>query len=77
MSANSYIEAINLAQQIIEQGSAVGFSISRIDIGGGYPGSSNNGIDFKQVNYCICVTEDMIVRTYCRLKKKIVIFGEF
>ncbi|KAJ3339004.1 hypothetical protein HDU91_001083, partial [Kappamyces sp. JEL0680] len=47
--ASAFSDAVHLARKAFDIGSALGFNFSLLDIGGGFPGNSPTGLQFKDV----------------------------
>ncbi|KAI8900083.1 pyridoxal-dependent decarboxylase [Globomyces pollinis-pini] len=47
--ASSFTDAVELARQAFDIGAALGFNFSLLDIGGGFPGNSPDGLQFVDV----------------------------
>jgi len=49
MSTSSFISAIKNAKRVFEQGKTCGFNMSILDLGGGWPGTDDDGITFSAI----------------------------
>jgi len=49
MSSASFVSAIRSAAQVFEQGKTLGFNFNLLDIGGGFPGSTDVPITFSEI----------------------------
>jgi ornithine decarboxylase len=49
MSTCSFISAIKNAKRVFEQGKTCGFNMSILDLGGGWPGTDDDGITFSAI----------------------------
>jgi len=53
MSTRSFVAAINSAHQVFQQAEKIGFSFNILDLGGGWPGTDDDGIKFTEIADCI------------------------
>jgi len=53
MSTQSFLSAIRSAHSVFAQGTALGFNMSFLDLGGGFPGSSDSTISFSEIALAI------------------------
>jgi len=53
MSSLSFAAAISNAHQVFQLGEKIGFSMSMLDLGGGWPGTNSERIDFAEIANCI------------------------
>jgi len=53
MSALSFAAAIQSAHSVFKQAEEVGFNFTMLDLGGGWPGTDNDGICFTEIADCI------------------------
>jgi ornithine decarboxylase len=49
MSVQSFIAAIQSAHRVFKQAEELGFNFSMLDLGGGWPGTDNDGITFTEI----------------------------
>jgi len=49
MSSNSFVYAIRNAALIFQRGNELGFNMSILDLGGGWPGTDDDGITFEEI----------------------------
>jgi ornithine decarboxylase len=49
MSVQSFIAAIQSASRVFKQAEELGFNFSMLDLGGGWPGTDNDGITFTEI----------------------------
>jgi ornithine decarboxylase len=47
--ANAYYDAIKRAKEVFDEGIKIGFEMTLLDIGGGFPGFSGNGVEFEKI----------------------------
>lgn len=53
MSTKSFVAAIQSAHKVFQQGEELGFSFNILDLGGGWPGTDDDGICFTEIADCI------------------------
>jgi len=49
MSTHSFIAAIRSAKQVFKMGEELGFQFNMLDLGGGWPGTDDDGITFSEI----------------------------
>jgi len=49
MSVQSFIAAIQSAHRVFKQAEEIGFNFTMLDLGGGWPGTDNDGITFNEI----------------------------
>jgi len=49
MSVQSFIAAIQSAHRVFKQAEEIGFNFTMLDLGGGWPGTDNDGITFTEI----------------------------
>lgn len=59
-SVESYVSAIEDAKRVFEYGNSLGFNMRLLDLGGGYPGTSNAKIPFEPIAATIQTTIDRL-----------------
>jgi ornithine decarboxylase len=53
MSTKSFVAAIQSAHKVFKQGEELGFEFNVLDLGGGWPGTDDDGICFTEIADCI------------------------
>lgn len=53
MSTKSFVAAIQSAHRVFKQGEELGFDFKVLDLGGGWPGTDDDGICFTEIADCI------------------------
>jgi len=53
MSVKSFAAAIRSAHQVFQEGEKHGFNFSFLDLGGGWPGTDDDGITFEEIANCV------------------------
>jgi ornithine decarboxylase len=53
MSVSSFSAAIKSAHEVFREAEKYGFKCSILDLGGGWPGTNDEGIDFEEIANCV------------------------
>ncbi|KAJ3270221.1 Antizyme inhibitor 1 [Terramyces sp. JEL0728] len=65
--ATSFTDAVALARKAFDVGEALGFNFNLLDIGGGFPGNSPEGLQFKDIAALLGPTIDRLFPPHVRV----------
>jgi ornithine decarboxylase len=60
MSAKAFTEALRLARKVFDTAASYGYTLSLLDIGGGFPGGENGGVTFPEIANAMRPTLDAL-----------------